>query len=53
LWQSKALRHQSRTNRNPEAKEDKNLEELWAEHNALTNSKEKRAFYLEHIKPQL
>jgi|GEM_PF-5472502 len=38
---------------NPEAREDKNLEDLWAEHNALTNSKEKRAFYLEHIKPQL
>jgi len=36
-----------------EAKEDKNLDELWAEHNALSNSKEKRAFYLEHIKPQL
>lgn len=36
-----------------EASEDKTLDELWAEHNALTNSKEKRAFYLEHIKPQL
>jgi hypothetical protein len=32
--------------------EDKNLDELWAEHNAISDQKEKRTFYLEHIKPR-
>ena len=36
-----------------EAKEDKNLDELWAEYNAMSDQKERRAFYIENIKPQL
>lgn len=34
-----------------EAVSDKTEQELWAELNAISNHKEKRAFYLEHIKP--
>jgi len=30
---------------------DKSVDELWAEYNAMTDYKERRAFYLEHIKP--
>ena len=32
--------------------EDKSLDELWAEYGAISDQKEKRAFYLENIKPQ-
>ena len=37
----------------PEANDGKNLQELWAEYDAMTDQKERRAFYLENIKPQL
>lgn len=36
-----------------EASDDKNIDELWAEYNAMTDHKERRAFYSAHIKPRL
>jgi chromosome segregation ATPase len=40
-------------NKNTEAStEDKSLDDLWSEYNAITNQKERRAFYIEHIKPR-
>ena len=31
--------------------EDKSLDELWKEYNAISDQDDRRAFYLEHIKP--
>lgn len=31
---------------------DKTTDELWAEYSAISDAKEKRAFYLEHLKPR-